>query len=182
VNEATARKYGNDFVLGNLAYDLANVDFAEDMPLEAAPEVAETPAVKENTRTATRAAARSVQSVAPFSIIGTVCIAVLVVFMLMSYVQLVSISEESVALEQQLEELQLEKVKLLIDYESAFNLTEIEEYATTELGMQKPRSNQIYYVDGSAPDKAEIIDNGVQKTGIFSLFDDLLDSLGEYFG
>ncbi len=178
----TARTYGQEFIYGSVAYDFGNVDFAEEFPVEREVEVAAPPRVEEKTESKARPALHTAQAIAPFSIIGFVCAAVLMVFMLMSYIRLTEVSEKSVDLERQLSELAVEQTRLLIDYESAFNMTEIEEYATSVLGMQKPRSDQVFYVDGSAPDKAEIIEDETQKSGVLGMFDDLLESLGEYFG
>lgn len=178
----TARTYGQEFVYGSVAYDFGNVDFVEQLPLDRETEIAAPPRVEEKASAKVRTAARTSQAIAPFSIIGFACVAVLMVFMLMSYISLTAISEESVALERRLSELEVEQTRLLIDYESAFNMTEIEEYATSVLGMQKPRSDQVFYVDGSAPDKAEIIEEETQKSGALGMIDDLLESLGEYFG
>lgn len=179
----TAGAYGQEFVYGSVAYDLGSRDFVEQLPIERELETAAPPRVEEQSAAGTVTAARaSSQAIAPFSIIGFACVAVFMVFMLMSYIRLTSVSENSVALERRLSELEVEQTRLLIDYESAFNMTEIEEYATSVLGMQKPRSDQVFYVDGSAPDKAEIIEEETQKSGALGMIDDLLESLGEYFG
>lgn len=168
--------------MGSLAYDFGRYDFAEQIPLDREYEVAAPPETEQNTSSAVRTQTKSAQALAPGAILGFACAAVLMVLVLMSYIRLTTISEESVALERRLSDLQVEQTRLLIDYESAFNLTEIEEYATGVLGMQKPRNDQIFYVDGSAPDKAEIIADGSQKDGLPGRVDDLLESLGEYFG
>ena len=85
------------------------------------------------------------------------------------------------ALETRLQELKTEQTKLRIRYESAFNLAEIEEYASSELGMQKPNANQIAYIDTSAPDKAVVIEDG-SETGFVDRVSDFLSGLGAYFG
>ena len=49
-------------------------------------------------------------------------------------------------------------------------------------GMQKPRSDQVYYVDSSAPDKAVVIDNS--KEELYTVkwqINDMLNVIGEYF-
>ena len=175
----TARVHEQDFIYGSLAYDIGNVDFTEQLPLDRE-EVSAPPQTSE--KTVTKKAAHTAQAIAPVSIIGFVCAAILMVFMLMSYIRLTELSNESAELESQLSELEVEQTRLLIDYESAFNMTEIEEYATTVLGMQKPRSDQVFYIDGSAPDKAEIIQEETENSGLLGKIDDLLESLGEYFG
>ncbi len=185
MSTARARGYDQDYIYGSAAYDLNRMGDFEEFPLESPlPGVAQPRRqTREEAQAGAKAAVRpaSVQSISPFSILGFITVGVLVVFMLLSYVRLITISEESVALEQQLSELAVERTRLLIDYESAFNLTEIEEYATTRLGMQKPRADQIFYVDGSSPDKAQVLASRNGSNPLLGLFDDLFDSLGEYF-
>ena len=75
---------------------------------------------------------------------------------------------------------QAEQAKLQIAYESAFNLTEIEEYATAQLGMQKPTADQIYYIDTSSPDKAVIVQQ-TEEDSFVDRVSDFLMGIGEYF-
>ena len=99
----------------------------------------------------------------------------------MAQVQLFSVADSAVELEQQLAELEQQQAKLKIAYESAFNLAEIEDYAVSSLGMQKPKADQVYYIDTSSPDKAVVV---AQSEGE-SLIDraaDFLSGLGAYFG
>lgn len=181
---STVKTYGQEYIFGSAAYDLADADFVERLPLESETEVSAPPAAEESADVGVvrATAARASQAIAPFSIIGFACAAVLMVFMLMSYIRLTQISEQSVELERRLSELEVEQTRLLIDYESAFNMTEIEEYATNILGMQKPRSDQVFYVDGSAPDRAEIIQDETQTGAAAGALSELLGLLGEYFG
>lgn len=72
------------------------------------------------------------------AVLGFAIAAVLIVFSLVARVQLSQASAQVSALEDQYAELQEQQTRLRIDYESAFNLTEIEDYAIHELGMQKP--------------------------------------------
>ena len=92
----------------------------------------------------------------------------LLVFSLVARAQLSQISLQVVEQQTALEELATQKQKLLVQYEFAFNLAEIEDYAMRELGMQQPRSEQIYYISSGVADKAEILtpeskENGLQK-------------------
>ncbi|MCI5753510.1 MAG: hypothetical protein MR033_02585 [Clostridiales bacterium] len=133
------------------------------------------------TRTRVRSHAKNRQALAPMALLGFGIAAVLLVFSLMARIQLIAVTDGTVELESQLSELQTENAKLQIAYESAFNLTEIEDYATRVLGMQQPRSDQVYYVNGTAVDRAEVM---VEQTGeqrLSDRFDDLIASVGEYF-
>lgn len=177
--EATSRKRRYErTVYGSLAYDLTAEEFFPDSTYEE-PEIFSRPEVEEEVRV--RAVPRVQQALAPTAILGFACAAVMLVFTLMAQIQLTQISDETMGLQTALSELELEQTRLLIDYESAFNLTEIEEYATGVLGMQKPRSDQVFYVDGSAPDKAEVLGKAEEGGSLTDRFSDLLTSLGDFF-
>ena len=81
---------------------------------------------------------------------------------------------------QELTQLEEQQAKLRIAYESAFNMAEIEDYAIHALGMQKPRADQIYYIDTSSPDKAVVFAGG-ENAGFVDRVSDYLSGLIEYF-
>jgi cell division protein FtsL len=126
-------------------------------------------------------AVRRQQMVAPFAVAGYVCAAVLLVLMLLARIQLTAMSDSAARLEAQIEELNTENDKLTVEYECAFNLAEVEAYATERLGMQEPRADQIRYLSGiSGKDRAVVLTP--VKTDMFSLgFKELMESLQEYF-
>ena len=111
----------------------------------------------------------------PLAVLGFAIAAVLIVVSLVARVQLSQASAEVSALENQYTQLQEQQTRLRIDYESAFNLTEIEDYAIHELGMQKPRSDQLYYISGDATDTAVVLDQNAAEPL------SLADRLGDFF-
>ncbi|MCM1148982.1 MAG: hypothetical protein NC319_02695 [Butyricicoccus sp.] len=174
-------KYGRGAVYGSLAYDYDNPELYPE-EYSSAPEPAAPPQTRERAQTATRAQvqARSRQAVYPLAMLGIAVAAVLFVIAIMAQIQLFDISSKTVELQTQLKELQTEQTKLKIAYEGAFNLTEIEQYATSRLGMQKPSADQIYYIDTSLPDRAVIIAQ-TASNGFFGRMSDLLSEIGAYF-
>jgi cell division protein FtsL len=174
--------YGARPVYGTLAYDLSGAavypDEAMYPPARRKIVIPAPPEIKE--RVTPRTAVKPRQSIAPLSIVGFICAAVLIVFCLMAKIQLTAVTDEAVRYEQQLTELEVAQNRLLIDYERAFNLTEIEEYASTQLGMQRPRDEQIYYIDSFVPDKAVIISGSGEKGGLTDRVFDFLSSIAEY--
>ena len=201
-NSASQKYYGQGAVFGSLAYDFNNPDLYADVPLEpAAPEFPRQrpePRTAPAPRTAPRprrqaraeavsraraeAAAANRQALAPFTILGGLCVVVLLVFTMLARVQLTAVSETSAALESQLSELKVEQNRLLIDYESAFNLTEVEEYAIHVLGMQQPRDDQIYYIDSTAPDKGEVLSGDRAESVGGQEGSGILEQISAYFG
>ena len=72
------------------------------------------------------------------------------------------------------------QAKLRIQYESAFNMSDIENYAIQSLGMQKPKADQIFYIDTSAPDKAVVIASA-ENTAFVDRVSDFLSGFGAFF-
>lgn len=79
-------------------------------------------------------------------------------------IELTEQNDINVELEAQLNELEEEKRRLQIEYESQIDLAELEEKAENELGMQKPNGSQTIEIDTDTQDKAlifaETMDNG----------------------
>ena len=179
-----SRKYGQGAVYGSLAYDFNNPElYGEDYAV-AEPVAAPRPRTRTQTRTQVHTRARAVvhtrQSIAPMSIVGMVAAAFLVVIAILAQAQIVGISSDSVALQNQLTELEEQQSKLRIAYESAFNMAEIEDYAIHTLGMQRPRADQIFYIDTSSPDKAVVVADGAND-GFVDRVSDYLSGALSYF-
>lgn len=173
-------------VYGSLAYDFETVA-AQPAPEWEYPQREERkvviPAPPPQTEEQRRAQplTRPKQSVSLLSILGFACAAVLLIFTLMAKINLTVVTDEAAALEKQLNALELEQNRLLIKYESVFNRTEIEEYAVGSLGMQRPRQEQIVYINSSAPDKAVVLEEESSSKGILDSISDVLGLIGEYF-
>jgi len=181
---AMKRKYGQGAVYGSLAYDFNNPELYPEEYADTEPVAAPRPRTetKTHTRVQTRArtAPRTKQSIAPLSIVGMLAAAFLVVVAMLAQAQMVGLSSESVKLQQQLDALEEEQSKLRIAYESAFNMAEIEDYAIHTLGMQRPRADQIFYIDTSSPDKAVVVAGG-GNDGFVDRVSDFLSGTIEYF-
>ena len=175
----TRNYYGYGATNGSSAYDLSNPELYPDYTYETPLERPAEPTVKE--AVSARQAVQSKQSLAPFALLGFGLAAVLLVFSLMAQIQLAQISDDTVKLQSKLSEMKLAETRLLISYESAFNLTEIERYAINVLGMQKPRVDQLFYIEGESPDKTIIHSEKTEDYGLLDRFADMLSSLGEYF-
>lgn len=172
-------------VNGSLAYDFTNTaafperEWGRVREEERKVVIPAPPETEERTQALPRVRTR--QSVAPGALIGFACAAVLLVFSLMARIQLTAVTNDAVALESSLAELETEQARLLIAYESAFNLAEIEGYATSVLGMQRPREEQVIYLNSSVPDKAVVLGPDEQKGGLLDRIYGMLEFIGEYF-
>ena len=174
------RNYGQGAVYGSLAYDFDNPELYRDDVNVAQPKAR--PQVQTPTRVRTRArnVVHTKQSIAPLSIVGMLAAAFLVVTAILAQAQIVAISSTSVSLQKELSQLEEQQTKLRIAYESAFNMAEIEDYAIHSLGMQKPRADQIFYIDTSSPDKAVVIAGG-ESAGFVDRVSDYLSGMTAYF-
>lgn len=169
---------------GTLAYDFSTPAYypqeVYDSPA-AYPEENEKDWMKEKVREKAQAAVRSKQGFSPLAVLGVACVVVLFVMALLAQIQLVNMSQRATDMESQIAALEMERDKLTVEYESVFNLKDVEEYAVGVLGMQEPRDDQIYYLTNvSSADKAVVISG--DGMDIFSLgVEDLLASVRAYF-
>ena len=177
---AAKRKYGQGAVYGSLAYDFNNPELYREEYTTAQPKARPQTQTQTRVRTRARTAVHTRQSIAPLSLVGMLAAAFLLVIAILAQAQMVGISSKSVTLRSELSQLEEEQAKLRIAYESAFNMAEIEDYAIHSLGMQKPRADQIFYIDTSSPDKAVVIANG-ESAGFVDRVSDYLSGIVEYF-
>lgn len=167
--------YKNRYVSGSVAYDFSS---AEYFPEYAAGRQVEIPAPRRmREEVVSEETAVVSQTISPAAILGFALVAVLMVFSLFARAQLSQVSLQVVEQQTALEALDAEHQKLLVQYEFAFNLAEVEEYAVRELGMQQPRSDQVYYINSGVTDKAEIVTPEQNKNGLEKVF----SVIGEYF-
>jgi len=174
-------EYARRATYGSAAYDLTLPQFAPPYENSGA-EGREVAVPKPKTRTAAQPKRAPYKNAfSPVAIIGLLAAAALLILVLLAYVQLTEIYSNTSQLESQLSTLKSEESKLLVKYETTFNLTEIEEYATSKLGMTHMDSDQVIYVNGEKVDKAVVVDGAGQSGTGFSNFTDFVTSLLEYF-
>ena len=176
---ATAEYYAADRTYGNLAYETGG--YAQPETLENGT-VATEPRRQSQVKLKTEAAAARISPAKTvLYVLGFAIAAALLVMVLLEYVQLTAISDETGSLRSELAELQTERSRLLIDYESTFNLTEIEEYARNELGMVSVSGSQRHYLDTDLEDKAVVLKDPETEEGFLGSAKQFLHSILEYF-
>ncbi len=153
---------------GNAAYDLAAPQFQDWEESQEKQQPVPRPAKKP----------QSYYSISLFSIFGFAAVVVMMVMLLMTYVSYTAAAAGTVELRSQVEELTEEQRKLTIQYEEAFDINEVEAYATTKLGMDKPADNQITNIDTHAENRAVVVNNDDDSAGGLS---NLISSIVEYF-
>lgn len=168
--------YNSRYVTGSVAYDYSNIDAFPEYAPGRQVEIPAARKLRDEVVTDTRVVSQ--QAVSPTAILGFALAAILLVFSLFARTQLNQTALQVVQLQNQLEELEAEHQKLLIEYEFAFNLAEIEDYAIRELGMQQPYSDQMVYINSGTADKAEIIQTTGEQSGVEKVF----SFIGEYLG
>lgn len=93
-------------------------------------------------------------------------------------VELTKAIDENAVLKQELSDLNEANARLEIEYESLIDLSELEEYAKTALGMQNPESEKIIQIDVEIQDKAEILKDSA-KTETDKLVSSIMEYLSE---
>lgn len=122
-----------------------------------------------------KVAVRPAGKVSLFAVTGFAVVAVMAVLILMSYIQLSTISNEVVSLNSEMTQLQSEEATLRARYELAYDLGAIEKAMTADGSMGRPQAGQMVYVDLTEPDSV-VIYNQAEASGSF------LDSLEEIVG
>lgn len=103
-------------------------------------------------------------TVSPMAVLSVAVVVVLAVLVLMSYVQLTSLSAETVQLRSQLEELERKNVLLTAEYGQMFDMASVKE-AAEAAGMGKPSSSQIVRLELSDGDTAVVYQQ--ENPGLF---------------
>jgi len=85
----------------------------------------------------------------------------------MSYLNLTVINDEIAKLENKYTELRNENVLLQTEYESRYDLNEVEEYAVKNLGMIKLERSQVEYVEITSPDSIRAVSPEENKTSSY---------------
>ena len=178
----SGRSYMDDrtVVFGSLAYDLTRRAPDRDEYARPArqpdrqPEPAAAPAPRPQNRE------KNARHTAAALCLGCATAGILLVTALFGQMRLTALNDRAVAAEAQAETLRARQTMLRIQYEETFDLAQIEDYAVNELGMQRPRSDQICYVEADAPDKATVLaGSGAENAGerVFAF----LDTIGACF-
>ncbi len=163
-------------VYGNVAYDPVWEGGAVAAPAPERQEVFQPrPKVspRERILARPRIQVREAGAVSPFAVIGFLAVGVLAVLLLMSYVNLTVLNDETVQLKSELSVLQDEEAKLLAQYELAYDWSALEAELTAGGTMAKPNSSQMVMLDLSEPDSVVVFGQTGNVSG-------LLDKVGSF--
>lgn len=128
-----------------------------------------------------KVAVRPAGKVAPFAVVGFGVVAVMAVLILMSYIQLSTISNEVVSLSSEMTQLQSEEATLRARYELAYDLGAIEKAMTADGSMSRPQAGQMVYVDLTEPDSVVIYDQTQASGGFLESIEEIVGSVLSYF-
>lgn len=125
---------------------------------------------------------RQAGKVSLFAVAGFATVAVLAVFILMSYVQLATVSGEVVALGNEMARLQSEEAVLRARYELAYDVGAIESAVTADGSMSRPQLGQMVYVDMTEPDSVVVYEQSPEvETGFWDSARQAVGNLLSYF-
>ena len=167
---STQARYASRAVSGTSAYDLRYVArYGSAVPAEEPRRQPQrrprrAPQRRPQTRPAVKAAPKAAQrrrkgyGVSLFAVFGFMTAAVLIEFVLLLQVRYEAVRAEAAALQSELKDLTELERRLRIQYEDAFDVTRVEEYATTVLGMTKPAvSGGAAALQAPAEDRALVV-------------------------
>ena len=152
----------------------------EELRRAPAPRPRERQQVRRHERT--KVQVRQAGQVAPFAVVGFLAVALFAAMLVTSYVQLTMANDEMVSLSKELSELQAEHVTLRAQYEKVFDLATIQAAVGDE--MVRPTSDQVVYIDLSAPDTVTVYKSMGNASGLQAVLDgvgDIFESIVEYF-
>lgn len=169
MSDKYAREVRRNAVFGGLAYGFGKEELTRD---EYAPE----PAVPAAARSRPRRRAGKDFLLALCAVLA----AGLLVAALFGRIRLTALNDEAVKTSTAIETLCTEQTKLLIRYEETFDLARVEEYAVDQLGMQRPRGDQIRYLDAQRPDRVTLFPENREQTLSERVFA-FIDTIGACF-
>ncbi len=188
-HSATVRYASRSAVSGSNAYDLSRIrEYSHE---SAVPE--RVPVQKPTEKPVVKTAPKAVERTAParrtqksygislFAVTGFVVVAVMMVFVLLAHVKYNEVTAETVQLQKTLDELAAQERMLKISYEDAFDVNNVEQYATDVLGMSKPDESQISTVNSLVYDKAVVVNPENDDTYVSESMVTFLASLVAYF-
>ena len=114
---------------------------------------------------------KSRTAIAPFTLVGMLTVACLMILVIFGYVQLFEASSSVSKLENQLASLEEQQLMLQSKYDAKIDLAAAEAHAA-EIGLTKCQPEQIVYVSFSGTDQAEIYTQ--QRTSVFG---EILDAM-----
>lgn len=139
MSEGRKNAYGYYGVHGSLAYDFRPNGW------ENAGEYSGKTEAKQKIKTKGRA------GVSPALFISVALSITMLIAALMCSAELVVLSEEIYTIEKKIDELEQEQTRLKVEHGFLYSPDEIERYAIEMLGMQKPSSEQIVYINVPEP-------------------------------
>ena len=137
------------------------------------------PKVQTRAKATPAAEAKTAPGISIFAILGTIFVAVLMVFVVLAQINFNETASESVRLNVLINELSAKHRALELSFESAVDIKEVERFARDELGMSRPDAHQAIFINTAPRDTAMIMNSGEER-GIQG-FGNFLKSLTEYF-
>jgi len=125
------------------------------------------------------AAIEKVPGISVFAVLGTLFVAVLMVFVVLAQINYNEAAGETVRLNLHMNELKEKHKALELAFERALDIKEVERFARDELGMSRPDAGHMIILSSTPRDNAIIINDREERDG--QRFVDFLRSLINYF-
>lgn len=126
-------------------------------------------------------AVREPGKIAPFAVVGIFAVCLMAVVLLNQYANLMVVSDAAGDLRGQLSSLQEKEMKLLTQYERAYDLSAIEQEFLASGQMMKPQGSQIETISLAEPDAVEYYENQGFGSSILAGIRDIFSAIGALF-
>ena len=158
---------------------MAKVHSIDNLALQLPEEKVDKPRIEHNKTEAVQAAAPSKTSIAAWSLLMIVALALLA-SLIFGKVEISRLYNTRAELESELVQMRNENVSLQSELAERMNMIKVEEYAKNSLGLQKLDKSQIEYVEVETPSTAEV--KLEDNEDIFAKIKHWFNSAMEYIG
>lgn len=136
---------------------------------------------KERLRALERAQVRVREAgmVSPFAVVGFLAVGVFAALLLVSYVQLATVSDQMLSMRGELTQLQTLNADLSAQYERVFDINRIQQAIGDT--MVRPTADQIVYIDLAEPDNVVIYGEQQPQGSFTESIQEITSNLVEYF-
>lgn len=99
---------------------------------------------------------------------------------LFANIELTRLSDETSVMQRAYDAACKQEARLKLDYERAFDMTELEQWVTARMGMRKPKELQVIYIGAEPGERVQVLRTAEGQKGLLGKLSDILSRLSEY--
>jgi hypothetical protein len=105
---------------------------------------------------------------------------VILAMCLFANIELTRLSDETSVMQRAYDAACKQEARLKLDYERAFDMTELEQWVTARMGMRKPKELQVIYIGAEPGERVQVLRTAEGQKGLLGKLSDILSRLSEY--